>query len=95
MEEVAWGRWSTIYGAPVHFVAVEKGKKRALKRARPSKEGSILVDLDSSIKDAFELSLTEGLSTAVDRVDHRRASLPKESVAWSGSEGMILPPGVA
>ncbi|KAL6004123.1 hypothetical protein ACLOJK_004670 [Asimina triloba] len=79
----------------VHFIMLEKGKKRAPKRARPLEEGSILVDFDSSIEVASKLSPIRGSSTAVNRVDRRRASLPQESFAQSGSEGIILSLGVA
>ncbi|KAL5999619.1 hypothetical protein ACLOJK_037904 [Asimina triloba] len=50
----------------VHFVVVEKGKKRVPKRVRSSGEGIILVDSDSSVDDASELSLIEGSPTATD-----------------------------
>ncbi|KAL6002419.1 hypothetical protein ACLOJK_034351 [Asimina triloba] len=71
------------------LMQVQKGKKCALKRARPSKEGSILVDSDSSVEDASDLSPTGGSPAAANHVDHRRASLPQESVIWSRSKGMV------
>ncbi|KAL5999626.1 hypothetical protein ACLOJK_037911 [Asimina triloba] len=73
----------------------EKGKKRVPKRVRSSGEGIILVDSDSSVDDASELSLIEGSPTATDHVDLERASLPQEFIARSRSEGAVLPSGEA
>ncbi|KAL6000531.1 hypothetical protein ACLOJK_024230 [Asimina triloba] len=79
----------------MRFAAVEKGKKCALKRACQSEEGSILVDFDSSSKDASELSPTGGLPATTDHVDHRGASSMRESVVRLGSEGMVPSSDVA
>ncbi|KAL6001462.1 hypothetical protein ACLOJK_007200 [Asimina triloba] len=77
------------------LVTVEKGKKRVSKRVRPSEEGSILVDSDSSVEDTSVLSPTGGSPLVADHVDHRRAFLPQESVARSGLEGMVPSSDVA
>ncbi|KAL6002881.1 hypothetical protein ACLOJK_023103 [Asimina triloba] len=79
----------------VRFAVMEKGKKHAPKRPCPSEEGRALVDSDSSAEDASELSPTRGSPIVVDHTNHRGASLARESIVQSGSEGMVLSSVVA
>ncbi|KAL5993994.1 hypothetical protein ACLOJK_038351 [Asimina triloba] len=82
-------RWD-IWGVPerwcesVRYVVVEKGKKRAPKRARSLEEGSILVGSDSSAEDVSKLSPLGGTSLAIDSGDRRIVVLTQESIARSG-----------